>query len=156
MTNVESNSVFDVAKYILNQPEHVSMTTMKLQKLCFYSQSWHAALLQKPLFQGEFQAWANGPVCYELFEAHRGKFTVTEGDISQGSLGTFTPESTKVIDEVLDAYGFLSGAELSELTHGEPPWQQARAGLPSGTVSHAAISIDSMSNHCLDLISEAS
>ncbi len=55
MKNVEANSVFDVAKYILNQPGHASVARMNWQKLCFYAQSWHSALLKRPLFRGSHQ-----------------------------------------------------------------------------------------------------
>ena len=67
-------SVFDVAKYVL---EHTGqITTMKLQKLVYYCQAWSLAWDGKPLFPEEFRAWANGPVCKELYERHRGQFVV--------------------------------------------------------------------------------
>lgn len=58
-------NVFDVAKYILEVKG--TMSTMKLQKLCYYAQAWSLVWDDKPLFGEEFEAWANGPVCRELF-----------------------------------------------------------------------------------------
>lgn len=52
-------NVFDVAKYILVQ--RGEMSTMKLQKLCYYCQAWSLVWDDKPLFEEEFQAWANVP-----------------------------------------------------------------------------------------------
>ena len=51
--------VFDVAAYILEQKG--SMTTMKLQKLVYYSQAWSLVWDEKPLFEEAIEAWANGP-----------------------------------------------------------------------------------------------
>ena len=128
-------SVHDVAAYILRQSGQ--MTTMKLQKLCYYSQGWSLAWDNEPLFDEPFRAWANGPVCYELFERHRGQFHVedwTEGDVDE-----LDDDQRETIDAVLDAYGHLTGQQLSDKTHDERPWRDARAGLPDGAGSSAVI-----------------
>lgn len=54
-------SVFDVAEYVLSEVGYVS--TMKLQKLVFYSQAYSLVTLDEPLFSDDFEAWVNGPVC---------------------------------------------------------------------------------------------
>ena len=46
---------------------------MKLQKLVYYCQAWSLAWDDKPLFDEDFEAWANHPVCPELFKHHKGK-----------------------------------------------------------------------------------
>jgi uncharacterized phage-associated protein len=57
--------VSDVAEYIL---EKVGETTaMKLQKLVYYSQAWHLAWTEQPLFKDKIEAWCNGPVI-SMFE----------------------------------------------------------------------------------------
>ena len=53
-------SVFDVAKYILHKSGRLS--TWKLQKLCYYAQAWEIAWTETPIFEEDFEAWANGPV----------------------------------------------------------------------------------------------
>ena len=58
-------NVFDVAKYILEKLG--TLSTMKLQKLCYYCQAWSLVWDDTPLFDEKFEAWANGPVCRELF-----------------------------------------------------------------------------------------
>ena len=57
------------------------MTTMKLQKLAFYSQAESLACRGLPLFDEDFQAWRGGPVCRELYAQHRGKFLIREGEL---------------------------------------------------------------------------
>ncbi len=43
-----------------------------------------------------------------------------------------SPEQRGSIDAVFDFYGDKSGHWLSELTHQEAPWRDARAGLSRG------------------------
>lgn len=45
-------SVFDTAKYILEKCG--TMSTMKLQKLCYYSQAWSLVWDDAPLFDEDF------------------------------------------------------------------------------------------------------
>ncbi len=47
-------NVFDVAKYILEKTGTIS--TWKLQKLCYYSQAWELAWTGNPLFEEDFEA----------------------------------------------------------------------------------------------------
>ena len=53
-------TVFDAAKFILERKGQ--MSTMKLQKLCYYAQVWSLVWDDYPLFDEDFEAWANGPV----------------------------------------------------------------------------------------------
>lgn len=146
-------SVFDAAQFILKTEG--AMTAMKLQKLCFYSQSWHAAITGKPLFEGEFQAWANGPVCYDLFVAHKGQFMVTEGFTPEGDADALVGESKSIVLDVLANYATLSPQELSDLTHSEIPWLQTRNGLPADALSSSVIPLDLMVEHCRKLLVQA-
>lgn len=76
-------TVFDTAKYILNKMGKVS--TMKLQKLCYYAQAWSIAWTEKPLFDERIEAWVNGPVFPDLFKAHKGKFMISVDEIEIGN-----------------------------------------------------------------------
>lgn len=121
-------NIHDVAAYVLQQKGE--MTTMRLQKLCYYSLAWHAVWEECALFEESFQAWANGPVCFPLYLGHRGRFTVAEW--AQGRPSALTPEERASIDGVLKFYGDLSGQQLSEMTYREDPWRDARRGLAPG------------------------
>ena len=57
-------SVFEVAKWFLHRK---SFTHKQLQKLCYYAQAWHLALLDRPLFEEEIQAWVHDPVIPALY-----------------------------------------------------------------------------------------
>ena len=136
-------SVHDVAAYILNR--RGAMSTMKLQKLCYYSQGWSLAWDERPLFKEPIRAWANGPVVYELFDAHRGQFSVRRWP--EGNPDNLTKDERETVDAVLFAYGKLSGQQLSDKSHSERPWIEARAGMPAGTASSAVIDLEIMQDY---------
>lgn len=138
-------TVFDVAKYILKK--YGRMSTWKLQKLCYYSQAWQLAWTEQPIFAEDFQAWANGPVCPELFHAHRGKFIVDVDDFEYGDPENLTEDESETIDIVLGGYGDWEPYDLREQTHSESPWKDARGDLPENARSQAIISKSSMGEY---------
>lgn len=138
-------SVFDVAQYILRELGTIS--TWKLQKLCYYSQAWSLAWTGKPLFSEEFEAWSNGPVCRELYNEHRGYYSVGAKDIKRGNPDELNSDEKDTINVVLRDYGGMEAYELRELTHSETPWLKARNGLPDGASSDAIITKAAMSEY---------
>ena len=130
-------TIFDVAKYILQKLG--ATTTMKLQKLCYYAQAWALAWDDKPLFNEDFEAWANGPVCPELFKRHKGFFVADASMFADIPDYDFTPSETETLDEVLKYYGDKESHWLSELTHQERPWRLTREGIPNGEPSSRVI-----------------
>lgn len=120
-------TVGDVAEYILRNQG--AMTTMKLQKLCHYSQAWHLVWSGEPLFDSRIEAWANGPVIPDLYNLHRGRFRIAPGELGNTSVRRLTADERSTIDAVLDAYGGMTAHQLSELSHSERPWLSARRGL---------------------------
>ena len=135
--------VFDVAKYILERQG--SMTTMKLQKLVYYSQAWSVVWDEKPLFAEEIQAWASGPVVRELYDEHKGMFQISS--LENGNAEKLEPAEKETIDAVLQAYGDKSAQWLSDLTHMEKPWNEAREGVPIGQNCENEITLASMSEY---------
>jgi len=119
----------DVAEYILGKLG--SMTAMKLQKLVYYSQAWHLAWTEKPLFYDKIEAWRNGPVVTALYELHKGIFELQPGffrtKLKIEGLGQLDANEQDVVDRVLQYYGTRDPHWLSQLTHMEDPWKNARA-----------------------------
>ena len=136
-------NVFDIANYILQQTG--SLTTMKLQKLVYYSQAWSLVWDEKALFPEHIEAWANGPVVPVLYEAHRGMYTVIR--FKNGDSSKVTGESKETIDKVIEALGDKSAKWLIDLTHIEEPWIEARKGLQPNDRGNHIISWDSMANY---------
>ena len=137
-------SVFDVARYILEQKG--SMSTWKLQKLCYYAQAWHYTWTEKRLLKEEFQAWRNGPVCPELFAIHKGKFMISAEDVD-GNPENMNPDEKESVDVVLLAYGDRDPYDLRAQTHFEEPWRKARGTLPDDANSEEVITVESMGEY---------
>ena len=100
-------NVFDVARYILEKQG--TLSTMKLQKLCYYCQAWSLVWDDAPLFNEEFEAWANGPVCKELFSQTQGKYSVSAED-EPGNSKNLSNNQKDTIDQVL----LLPGSSSAE------------------------------------------
>jgi len=140
----------DVAAYILEQQG--TMSAVKLHKLVYYAQAWHLVWEDEPLFADRIQAWANGPVVPKLYQHHRGQFKVTKwspGDSSKLSWG-----QRDNIDSVLQFYGDKEPFWLTELTHRERPWREAReqARLGPGERGQVEITKASMAEYYASLV----
>ena len=113
----------DVAQYALEQ--HGSMTSMKLQKLVYYSQAWHIVWDDDVLFDDPIEAWKNGPVVRDLWEANRHQFRVTA--VPGGDSCRLDADQKATVNEVIAFYGKHDAQWLSDLTHMEDPWKTAFA-----------------------------
>lgn len=117
----------DVARYILSKTGEIS--AMKLQKLLYYCQAWSMVWDERPLFKADFEAWANGPVLPSIYELHRGQFSVDVKTFPKGKPKKLTEDSIDTIESVLRVYGDKTAQWLSNLTHEEDPWIEARGDL---------------------------
>jgi uncharacterized phage-associated protein len=135
--------VFDVAAYILSKQGQ--MTAMKMQKLLYYSQAWSLVWDDEPLFKSKFEAWANGPVSPEYFSAHQGEYTVSSEP--RGNPAKLSRSERATVDAILKSYGDKTPQWLSDRTHREKPWRNARAGLADGERGNRVITNSSMAEY---------
>jgi len=144
-------SAFDVVQYILIKLE--STTAMKLQKLVYYCQAWSIVWDGEALFKEGIEAWANGPVVEELYEVHRGMYKINKNSklAKIGDATKLTREQIDTIDAVLEYYNGMSPQEISDLTHAEDPWQNARKGVPDGERGDQIITKASLEEYYLSL-----
>jgi uncharacterized phage-associated protein len=98
------------------------------------------------LFDDRIQAWANGPVSPFLYSFHRGQFIVEAGDLP-GDSSKLKDSQKDTIDSVIKFYGDKPAQWLSDLTHTESPWIEARDGLKPGERSNSIISKAAMSEY---------
>lgn len=136
-------SSLDVAQYILEKTG--PLTTIKLQKLVYYSQAWALVWDDEPIFEDEIQAWANGPVAPKLFYAHKGQYKVSE--ISGGDSSNLEQYHKETIDVVIRDYASHRSQWLVELSHLEDPWRTARNGCPDGAPCSNVITHSSMAEY---------
>ena len=132
----------DVAKYILEKEGE--MSAMKLQKLLYYCQAWSMVWDERELFSADFEAWANGPVLSSIYDIHRGMFKVNADLFDSANVSNLDEEARDTIDQVLKVYGDKTAQWLSNLTHEEAPWLNARGDLSPLARSNAVISKGSM------------
>jgi uncharacterized phage-associated protein len=128
MTELLTINSFDIAKYFIDLANETGsfISNLKLQKLVYYSQAWHLALHEQPLFNEDFEAWVHGPVIPELYQnyKHFGWKPIQE------EITLDLPEKTRsYLKEVADEYFSCDAYELEQMTHWEAPWQKARVGL---------------------------
>jgi len=144
-------TVHDVAAYILHKAG--PMTAMKLQKLVYYAQAWSLVWDDKPLFPERIEAWANGPVSPDLYHKHQGAFELRQ-PWPGGNRSALTSAERKTVDAILEFYGEKSSQWLSDLTHREPPWRDARVGLLPGQLGTREITHAAMAEYYGSLTSE--
>jgi uncharacterized phage-associated protein len=134
------SSVHDVAQYIVQRLKPIS--AMRLQKLVYYAQAWSLVWEEKPLFRATIEAWANGPVVPVLYNVHRGQFIISSWPF--GDTVNLDQKQKKTIDAVIRFYGRKTAQALSDLTHREKPWREARRGLSEGDRGSNEISLASI------------
>jgi uncharacterized phage-associated protein len=110
-------SAHDVAAELRRR--HPGLPTKKLHKLLYYCQGHHLATFGAPLFSESIAAWDMGPVVSALWYQEKNGEPPPVGDVELGEAELNT------IGYVLSRYGALSGQDLENLTHSEPPWRRA-------------------------------
>ena len=143
--------VRDIALWFLSKD---SMTHKKLQKLCYYAQAWHYALLSKPLFTEEIQAWIHGPVCPALYTRYS-FYGWTPIKKFRKEPFKFSAETLSVLRAVYNTYAKFTGEQLEALTHSESPWREARGNLKPYEPSEATISVESMKKYYAEKYKQA-
>lgn len=144
--------VFAVADWFLQRE---TMDQKKLQKLCYYAQSWSLVFTGKPMFEGDFQAWVHGPVNASLWNRLNdyGYLNIEQSKFSKDR-AQFDDETLSVLNDVWATYGKYSGYQLELLTHQEKPWIEAREGLLPTQPSQNVIKQKTMREYYSSLISK--
>jgi len=132
------------------------MSHLKLQKLLYYIQAWHLAILGKPIIEDEFEAWLHGPVSRKVWDTYKDA-SVLYNQLSIGGSerdGVFqevkkslSEDQLELLDDVLSQYGDKSAYYLESLTHSEDPWLNARKGLGAEDACEVVIKKEEMKKY---------
>lgn len=146
-------TIFDAAYYVLNE---IGWTTfMNLQRLCYYAQAWSLTWDKSALFEEEFEAWASGPVCpelYKIFDLPKDLNVNTDKLKPYISGYCFSQDEKATLDFVIKVYSNKEPHWLSELIRKEKPWLETRGGLSLKESSNTVISKEMMSEYYSGLI----
>ena len=141
----------DVAEYFLTLVDDEAgdaLSNLKLQKLVYYAQGFHLALMGKPLFDEPIEAWEHGPVVPVLYRKFKQYGSAAVLAPENGiEIGAYPEEVRDLLDEVYQVYGQYSASKLRNMTHAEPPWVEAHNVSPSTVISH-----DSMKRYFQTLV----
>lgn len=127
-----------MAQYLFTAYKRISgegIDEMKLHKLLYFAQRENLAITNEPLFDGEFEGWRYGPVCREI----RGSIT-PDGILDADS--DIAEESKYIVNNIIAQYGPLASWKLSELSHKEISWRNARTGLADGAIGNVKLKLD--------------
>ena len=118
-----------IAAWIINNVDRdagESITHLKLQKLLYYMEAWYLANFDRPLFKENFEAWAHGPVCREVYVKYKGKSWEALGPVKAMPI----PDGLNdFLVAVYDEYGQFSAKKLEKMSHEEDPWKKTRGSL---------------------------
>ena len=132
-------NVYDVGQYITELVPTVD--TMKLYKLCYFSQGWKLAWTGCLLFQEPLQAWANSPIPIVLCDRSK----------PGGDSTNLTTTELCTVESVVDFYRDKDFAELSRLSQSKA-WKEARLSLPDNAHSQEVLSVTTMREEFTDLL----
>lgn len=148
---METKKINAVANEFLAIPNN-DITLLKLLKLCYIAQGFSLAILDRPIFDNEIEAWRYGPVIPALYHEfkHFGSEKIDEKSqysylddnfnfISE--IPTLTnDEDKKIIQIVWNLYGIYSGGDLVDMTHRSgTPWDLTYIPNANNVIPHRLI-----------------
>jgi|GEM_PF-287427 len=145
-------SALEVARYLIHlaapsEDEDADyLGHMRLHKLLYYVQGWYLAALGKPLFLERIEAWRFGPVVKDLYP-HFCEFSKCIPPSEGYESPSLSVKQKAFIRSVWDEYKKYSATALSEMTHRELPWREARGDLGPSDQCSAEIHLDSIRDY---------
>ena len=137
------NSALEIAKFIVDMQGVVStlrISHFNLQKLVFYCQAFHLAEKGEPMFRDEVEAWQDGPVVSDVYDAYKNwgssPIAPEAAGVLKGTNVKIPIDSLSTISSVMEALGHSSPIALMEQSHREDPWRDAYAKGEGTVISH--------------------
>jgi uncharacterized phage-associated protein len=146
-------TAIQVADWIVRfRAEAAPVDPRSLQKLLFYAQAFHLARRGEPLFADPFEAWIFGPVVDDVWRKYRENAV----PFVFPKAGDQVPSLDRALEDGLtDTVSFFSrwnSFVLSEATHNEDPWIDARRGFAPHERSSVPIPADRIRTYYAGLL----
>lgn len=120
--------------YLSNQKPNIDK--LQLLKFLFYADKYHLNKYDRPILGGHYTAMVKGPVLSELYDEikHPCPDYILKGykiePLRKPNLIYFSKSDIEALDYALCQYSQYSGSQLSELTHTDKAWINARNREP--------------------------
>ncbi len=131
------STAIETASYIISlytKKFQEMIDEMKLHKLLYFVQRECLADTGAVAFNDEFRAWKYGPVVLAVREAYKHNNFPKNYNISD--------KLKEVINIVFSEYAQRSSWSLSDATHRELSWRNARKGIPDGENGNNIIKLE--------------
>ena len=131
--------IVNVAQYIYDEYKKISgknIDEMKLHKLLYFTQRESLAITGNPLFIEEFEGWKYGPVSKEVRDCY------TEYGMYSDNIEEISLESAYIAKNIILQYGGFESWKLSELSHKELSWRNARKCISKGENGNKKLTLD--------------
>lgn len=119
----------DVGQWLIESGEH---RALHMQKIPYFAQVWSLVWTGRPLFEGTFEAWPNGPVNRDIYR----EFTHcrVNGNIMGADPADLTSDDVMILQSVSRFYGPMVGDLIADTSH-DSAWSAARGSLPPKAAS---------------------
>ena len=116
-----------------------TISNLKMQKLCYFSQVASLVHRNEPLFEDEIQAWAHGPVIPNLYRRfrHFGWQAIDPTELRTRPDKLLDDDEKLLLDRVWKTLSGFSAKNLEHLSHKDESWrQQYTPEKPGGRCSN--------------------
>lgn len=147
LVDVRKVADYFIYKSKFDDNHYSTISPLKLQKLIYYAQAWHATRHNgQKMFKEDIEAWVHGPVVPLIYNDYRhyGYNNITKNIQEIPECIENNPDVKTTLDVVWSLYNKFDAKTLEKMTHSEEPWKSARGSIPSYQSSNNIISIDSM------------
>jgi uncharacterized phage-associated protein len=127
---------------------------ISLQKMLYYAQAFRLARQGEPLFRERFKAWVHGPVIPQVWK----RFPSDPSHLIMPEENGPKPQVDDSIEEqlrdVVDYFSRRNPFTISEATHNEDPWREARGSRAWYEPSDEPIPTERIKSYYAGLLSD--
>jgi uncharacterized phage-associated protein len=110
-----------------------TVTAKKLQHIVWYSYVWTFAIMNKKLFEEQWEARRDGPAVASLYDNLIKVRGAVPKDFFTIDIPIKFPDKVEsIFDEVYERYSDMSPMDIQNQVKSEKPWKAARAGIDIG------------------------